>query len=145
MTNTNDIKAPDGYLLGGLRLVRKDGTILFQRGYWQAKKEWAGEMVWVHEHWQATPGFDLRSETQCLECAPPGFHIYEARSRRATVICERTSRPDARPLFRRADHKAWAARISEPSTTETCNECGGDTHPNEAACIQCGSPKEWAE
>jgi hypothetical protein len=101
-------------------------------------------MVCVHEIWIGYLGLSSASETLSLECAPPGFHIYEARSRGTTVICERTSRPDARPLFRRAAYKAWAARMSEPSTTETCKECGGDTHANEAACIHCGTAKGWA-
>lgn len=141
MKNTNDIKAPDGYLLGGFRLVRKDGTILFQRGYWQAPKDWAGEMVWVHEHWSQTC---YGKETLVLEAAPPGEHIYSARMAHTQIICQRTKRPDAKPAFRRDEHKAWAARMSAPSTTETCKECGGETHPNEAACIHCGSEKEWA-
>ena len=144
MKKPNDIKAPDGYLLGGERLVRSDGTILFQRGWWQAPKEWAGATVWVHEIWIGTTGFHAFNETQSLEAAPPGFHIYEARTRGRTVICERTDRPDAKPAFRRADHKAWAARMVEPSVAETCKACGGETHPHEAACIHCGSPKEWA-
>lgn len=141
MKNNNDIKAPDGYLLGGRRLVRKDGTILFQRGYWQAKKDWVGEMVWVHEH-LLSHGYG--KETYVLEAAPPGEHIYSARISRTQIICERTERPDAKPAFRRAEHKAWAARMSEPSNTLACKECGGDNHPHEAACIHCGTAKEWA-
>jgi len=131
--NSNDIKAPDGYLLGGLRLVRSDGTILFQRGWWQAPKDWAGEMVWVHGQWG-----------RLIEAAPPGVHIYSARTAGTQVTCERTARPDAKPAFRRPDHKAWAARMVEPSETETCKACGGETHPDEAACIHCGTAKEWA-
>jgi hypothetical protein len=107
----NDIKAPDGYLLGGLRKVRADGTILFQRGYWQAPKEWAGEKVWVHEEWINTEKYP-RGELH-LEAAPPGIHIYSARSQRCTTICERTKKPDAKPGYRRADHKAWAAKMAQ--------------------------------
>ncbi len=106
----NDIKAPDGYLLGGLRKVRADGTILFQRGFWQAPKEWAGERVWVHETWEYRPG---RGDQLFLEAAHPGLHIYHARCMKPepfTVICERTERADAKSGFRRPDHKAWAER-----------------------------------
>ncbi len=141
----NDIKAPDGFMLGGLRLVRGDGTILFSRGWWQAPLDWAGEKVWVHERWIGVLGFSSASEALFLEVAPPGFHIYEARSRGTTVICERTDRPDAKPAFRRADHKAWAARMTEPTATDTCKACGEEAHPHEAACIHCGTTKDWAE
>lgn len=94
-----DIKAPDGYMLGGLRIVRADGTILFQRGWWQAPKEWAGEKVWVHEE-----GLDIQA-------APPGMHIYEAQLQRKAVWCERTDRPDAADVFRNPVRKAWAQRM----------------------------------
>lgn len=110
----HDIKAPDGYLLGGLRSVRADGTILFHRMYWSAPKEWAGERVWVH----VTDGMGLNT----IEAARPGLHIYEARSRAifgvvgqvvdetAVVTLSAQDRPDAKPGFRRAALKAWAAR-----------------------------------
>ncbi|MCR5875112.1 hypothetical protein LRS10_13520 [Phenylobacterium sp. J426] len=103
----HDIKAPDGYLLGGLRRVRSDGTILFQRGYWQAPKEWAGQEVWVHT--LEPSSFDS------IEAAQPGLHIYEARCMKPepfTVRCGRTGRPDAKPAYRRPEHKAWATRSS---------------------------------
>ncbi len=106
-----DIKAPDGYLLGGLRLVRADGTILFQRGYWQAPLEWAGESVWVHENWvSSNPSNHSGHEHLVLEAAPPGTHIYEARSRFLTTDLERTDRPDAKPGYRHPSHRAWAER-----------------------------------
>lgn len=102
-----DIKAPDGYTLGGLRLVRKDGTILFGRGWWQAPTDWAGEKVWVHEEWDV-------DDKLVLEAAHPGIHIYEARMMQPpyTVFCERTERADARPVYRHPDLKAWAQRRS---------------------------------
>lgn len=100
MQRENDIKAPDGFLLGGLRRVRADGTILFQRGWWQAPKEWAGKDVWVHD------------EDGGLEVAPPGMHIYTAISEGKTVLCQRTKRPDAKPGYRKSEHKAWAARMA---------------------------------
>lgn len=105
----HDIKAPDGYLLGGLRLVRRDGTILFQRGYWKAPDEWIGEKVWVHEEWRR--GEDGR-EHVVLEAAEPGLHIYEARGMKPpwTVICQPADRPDAKPAYRDPLHKAWAER-----------------------------------
>ncbi len=131
-----DIKAPDGFLLGGLRLVHKDGTILFQRGYWQAPKDWAGEKVWVH----CTEG-----GAGDLDAAHPGFHIYHARTMRPprTVMCPRTKRPDAKPGIRNERNKAWFAR-SQQSDYETCKACGGETHKQEAACIECGTTKERA-
>jgi len=97
----NDIKAPDGFLLGGLRIVRPDGTILFQRGWWQAPKEWAGEKVWVH----CTDG-----GAGDLEVAPPGQRIYAAQSARTTAFAPRTRRPDAAPGLRNEARKAWALR-----------------------------------
>lgn len=62
-----DIKAPDGFTLGGLRLVRKDGTILFSRGWWKVPDEWIGEKVWVH----VADCYGIE-----IEVAPPGIHIY---------------------------------------------------------------------
>lgn len=100
----HDIKAPDGYTLGGIRLVRSDGTVLFQRGWWQAPKEWAGEKVWVHENYHAGEYF--------LEVAEPGFHIYEAKALRKTIVCERTERPDAKPAYRTPDARKWVQRMS---------------------------------
>lgn len=102
MREARDIKAPDGFLLSGERLVRQDGTILFQRGWWQAPKEWAGEYVWVH----CTDG-----GAGDLEVAPPGYSsIYRAQLDRTTIICPRTKRPDAKPVFRRPEIKAWLNR-----------------------------------
>lgn len=109
----NDIKAPDGYTLGGLRLVRSDATILFNRGWWLAPKAWASQKVWVHEEWlNTTDTGEWCPEHLVLEAASPGLHIYEARMMKPphTVICERTERPDARDVYRRPDRKAWIAR-----------------------------------
>lgn len=99
--DTNDIIAPDGYHLGGYRVVRKDGTILFNRGWWQAPLDWAGEKVWVHE----TVDFGL-------EAAQPGLHIYEAQGMRPphTVMCERTERPDARDSRRATTLRALSSQ-----------------------------------
>ncbi len=107
MKHEHDIKAPDGALLGGLRLVRPDGTILFQRGWWQAPMEWAGLEVWVH----CTDG-----GAGDLEVAPPGQHIYSAQLAGTTVACPRTARPDAKPGYRRPSHKAWSQRHSSPAS-----------------------------
>jgi hypothetical protein len=101
MKREPDIKAPDGYLLGGIRRVRADGTILFQRGWWQAPKDWAGEEVWVH----CTHG-----GAGDLEAAPPGQRIYRAQLDMTTIFCPRTDRKDAKPGFRRPDTKAWSNR-----------------------------------
>lgn len=100
LRSEQDIKAPDGFLLGGLRRVRSDGTILFQRGWWQAPKEWVGEEVWVH----CTDG-----GAGDLEVAPPGQRIYSAQLAGTTVIAPRTDRPDAKPGWRRPSHKEWSA------------------------------------
>ena len=103
MHGDNDIKAPDGFLLGGLRLVRADGTILFQRGWWQAPMDWAGEKVWVHEKWLGDDGGKYSNNTELvLEAAYPGLHIYEARQIHHTIFCERTKRSDAKPVTRRS-------------------------------------------
>lgn len=137
MRRDNDIKAPDGFLLGGLRWVRSDGTILFQRGYWQAPKEWAGEKVWVHCNDGGAAGD--------LDAAPPNYDsIYRARLDQKTVLCPRTDRPDAKLGWRRADKKAWLARVKQPSDYETCKACDCETHVNEAACLECGTTKERA-
>lgn len=107
----NDIAAPDGYVLGGVRTVRRDGTILFQRGWWQAPIEWAGERVWVHEIWRATEGGKHgHGEELALEVAPPGLHIYDARYQQNTVRCGRTDRPDAKSAMRLPWHKVWQQR-----------------------------------
>jgi hypothetical protein len=103
----HDIKAPDGYLLGGQRKVLRDRTILFQRGYWgPVPAEWVGERVWVHED------SDLSWPHEgYLDVAPPGLHIYAARVDQVAVRADRTERPDAKPAYRRADRKAWSARL----------------------------------
>lgn len=108
MQRNHDIKAPDGYTLGGLRTVRKDGSILFNRGWWQAPVKWAGNKVWVHEKRIREKGADV----VVLEAASPGLDLYEAWSMKPpyTVICERTDRDDAKPQFRNAAEKAWMAR-----------------------------------
>jgi len=98
-----DIKAPDGFLLGGERRVRKGGVVLFQRGWWQLPECFAdqGEYVWVH----CTDSGDGK-----LEVAPPGYRsFYRAVSDGKTVLCPRTARADAKPGFRKAAHKAWHA------------------------------------
>lgn len=104
MREARDIKAPDGFLLGGERIVRSDGTVLFQRGYWQLPEGFAeaGEYVWVH---------CTDSGAGDLEAAPPGYtSIYRAQSDRATVLCKRTRRGDAKPGIRNAARKAWHER-----------------------------------
>lgn len=99
--NEHDIKAPDGYLLGGLRRVRRDSTILFQRGWWRAPDAWIGYDVWVH---------CMDAGAGDLEAAPPGWHIYDARSAKNTFRLPRTDRDDANPGYRLPAHKAWANR-----------------------------------
>lgn len=107
----NDIKAPDGYVLGGLRKVRKGGVILFNRGYWQIPAEhvdhFTDEKVWVHEAWI---GSLEGGEKIALEAAHPGIHIYEARSMKMTVICHGADRKDAKNIARTPDRKAWFER-----------------------------------
>ena len=112
----HDIKAPDGYLLGGLRSVRRDGTILFHRMFWTAPKEWAGARVWVH----VTDGMALNT----IDAARPGLHIYEARAMTSTCTVGQKSdptaciellpqdRPDAKPGYRSAHMKAWVNRTT---------------------------------
>ncbi|GAA0745016.1 hypothetical protein CA233_19055 [Sphingomonas sp. ABOLD] len=102
MKRENDIKAPDGYTLGGVRTVRRDGTILFNRGYWKAPDDWVGESVWVHEAWVTVEG---KGERLFLEAAQPGLHIYDARGRIPpwTVLCEGADRKDAKTVRRRAE------------------------------------------
>lgn len=109
MRKPNDIKAPDGFLLGGERCVRQDGTILFQRGWWQAPKEWAGEYCWVH---------CTDSGIGDLEVAPPGYSsIYRAQSDNATILCPRTRRPDAKSGARAMWRKDWEARHQPKDST----------------------------
>jgi len=91
-----DIKAPDGYLLGGLRKVHRDGTILFHRMWWRCPADWVGEKVWVH----VTDGMLLN----VLDAAPPGQQIFEALSKRTAIKIEPVNRPDAKPLFRHPSH-----------------------------------------
>jgi hypothetical protein len=81
MRKEHDIKAPDGYLLGGLRRVRKDGSILFQRGYWElpdeVKETFVGEDVWVHideSHGSHYGGAGITPGEIVLEVARPGLH-----------------------------------------------------------------------
>lgn len=103
MREDHDIKAPDGFLLGGERVVRKGGVILLQRGWWQLPKGFAeqGEYCWVH----STDG-----GAGDLEVAPPGYRdFYMAQAYDATILVPRTSRPDAKPVFRSAHTKALAA------------------------------------
>lgn len=96
-----DIKAPDGFTLAGLRRVRADGTLLFGRSWWTCPAEWIGMRVWVHV-------------TDChgaeIEAAPPGVHIYTAQMDLTTMKLTRADRADAKPVYRRPEHKAWAAR-----------------------------------
>ncbi len=106
MRKPHDIKAPDGYTLGGERRVRRDGTVLFNRGWWQLPFGFAerGEYVWVHEEWTA-------DNKQVLEVAPPGYRsYYAAKLDGETIIVQRTSRPDAKSCLRKPAHKAWQAR-----------------------------------
>jgi hypothetical protein len=101
MKHDNDIKAPDGFLLGGERRVRAGGVILFQRGWWQLPEGFAqqGEYCWVH---------CTDSGAGDLEVAPPGYRdFYAAAHDRVTIRAPRTDRPDAKPGYRTAAHKAW--------------------------------------
>jgi hypothetical protein len=148
----NDIKAPDGYLLGGVRRVRPDGTILFQRGYWElpddVKSRFVGEDVWCHEveigSRPSSSGFSPGKGA--LEVAHPGLHIYEARSIKMTVIAERNDKPDAKPGVRSQWRKDWINRSPTPRdpTFEACRVCSGETNAEEAACLHCGTTKAWA-
>lgn len=100
-----DIMAPDGYLLGGERLVRKGGVILFQRGWWQLPDGFAqeGEYCWVHGH-----GGDGD-----LEVAPPGYsNFYQAQMDVKTIWAPRTNRRDAKPGIRAKWRKDWHARMA---------------------------------
>jgi hypothetical protein len=99
MRKNNDIKASDGYLLGGLRRVRIDGTILFQRVWWELPKEtksrFVGQNVWVHIHESYGACAIHRGET-ILEVAEPNLHIYRAKLERKVVIARRNKRPEAK-------------------------------------------------
>jgi hypothetical protein len=99
--NDSDIKCPDGYLIGGMRKVRADGSILFQRCYWQAPKEWVGLYIWVHA---ATDSFDF------IDGAPPGYGIYESILNRTSIELLLIDRPGAKPGYRLAWKKAWINR-----------------------------------
>lgn len=97
----NDVKAPDGFLLGGERRVRKGGVVLFQRGWWQLPEGFAeqGEYVQVH----CTEG-----GAGPLEVAPPGYNSFpHAVCDGKTVLCPRTDRGDAKPGYRTKAHRAW--------------------------------------
>lgn len=119
----NDIKAPDGFLLGGLRRVRPDGTILFQRGWWELPAEvrsgFIGHNVWVHI--RDANGVGERLKGDVLEVAYPGLHIYKAAMMKPphTVIAMRNKRQDAKPVYRNSVYKAWAARCSVVQTAAT--------------------------
>lgn len=105
MSNENDIKAPDGFLLGGLRRVHKDGAILFQRGYWQAPIEWAGERVWVHEGFASTT-----DDSIALQAWPPGVRIWTQGA--DTVLCGPVpGRSDAKPGYRNPSNVARHNRV----------------------------------
>lgn len=115
MRKPNDIKAPDGFLLGGLRRVRKDGTILFQRGWWElpdeVKPDFIGQDVWCHQ--EDIAKMDCGSDI-VLEVAHPSLHIYEARSLKKTVIADRNERPDAKSGVRLQWRKDWENREHQP-------------------------------
>ena len=106
MRRQHDIKAPDGYLLGGWRKVRADGSILLGRGYWQAPIEWAGERVQVHNN-------EADGDFHTIDAAEPGDTIYAARVGRRVHILPAIDRPDAKPGYRRADRKAYIARLKD--------------------------------
>ncbi len=95
-----DIKAPDGFLLGGIRRVRKDATVLFQRDYWRCPIEWIGEEIWLHDCGNTEAG---------VEAWPPGVRIWSDKAE--TIILRLADRPSAKPGFRNKYHKAWAARV----------------------------------
>lgn len=149
MRDENDIKAPDGFLLGGKRRVRKDGTILFQRGWWEIPEEYKadfiGEEVWVHTYDDNAVG-ERHRDTQ-LEVARPGLHIYSARGMRPpmTVFATRSNRPDAKAGLRNQYHKAWAERMSaeqaEWARTRThCKECYCVMLRTDPVCEVCETP-----
>jgi len=102
MSREHDIKAPDGYLLGGYRRVHKDGAILFQRTYWQAPVEWAGERVHVHADEGSFDG---------IHAAPPGSQIFHARWKGYAEWCPALDRKGAKPGYRKPLHKKWAEQM----------------------------------
>lgn len=98
----HDIKAPDGYLLGGERRVRAGGVILFQRGWWQLPDGFAqqGEYCWV----LCTDG-----GAGDLEVAPPGYRcFFTAASDGVTIRAPRTERADAKPGYRLKHTRRWS-------------------------------------
>lgn len=110
-----DIKAPDGFTLGGMRKVRADATLLFGRRYWRCPSDWIGKRVWVH----VTDGWGTG-----LEAAPPGIHIFDARAlkgdeRERSVVLVDANKPEAKPCYRRPENRAWVNRErSDPLTPE---------------------------
>jgi len=122
----NDIKAPDGFLLGGERRVRAGGIILFQRGWWQLPEGWAqqGEYCWVHT---------IDSGVGGLEVAPPGYRtFYSAVTDKVTCIAERTSRKDAKSGLRKPERKAWEKRMNKLAGSTYINDCLPDRHGGDA-------------
>lgn len=104
MGRDNDIKAPDGFLLGGYRKVRRDGTILFHRRWWRLPAEWIGERVHIH----VLDGYAID-----IEVAPPGRTVWD-RDPTGQDVNLRPSpvdRPDAKPGYRNSHHIAWANRF----------------------------------
>lgn len=85
----NDIKAPDGYLLGGLRLVRKDATLLFNRVYFDCPKSWIGQRVWVH--------VDDAITLDSISAAPPNKSLFG--DWRANIRLHRSKKPEAKSLL----------------------------------------------
>ena len=102
MAREHDVKAPDGYLLGGERRVRAGGVILFQRGWWKLPEGFAEQGEYCHVHCTDGGAGDL-------EVAPPGYSSFpHAASAGVTVRAPRTERPDAKPGYRAKHHKSWA-------------------------------------
>lgn len=111
----NDIKAPDGYTLGGLRTVRKGGFILFNRVFWEgAPDDWVGERVWVHEDWKRDSLYG--SEKYLLDVANPGLHIFEAWNIGHFITLKPSNKPDAKPAYRKQSHKDYAAQCARQSS-----------------------------
>lgn len=98
MKNEPDIKAPDGYLLGGFRKVRRDGTILFHRMWWKCPDDWIGKYVQVH----VNDGMTLND----IEAAPPGKRIYKSIQLLESITLYPVDRPDAKPAFRKYTMRA---------------------------------------
>lgn len=131
--------------------MRADGTILFQRGWWElpdeVKAEYAGEKVWVHIRELNPLGF-VHSE-EVLEVAHPGLGIFQAANMRPpmTVFAHRNDRPDAKPGVRlqwRKDYIAKMAASTLDEDHEYCKNCGEVSHKKESTCISCGADKPWA-